>query len=771
MPSATEPQTRHIELQLSNGTYMRIMPIASRTFRIRLSESRQFAETPLVRYGIVKGEEDAVEFAISEDGEFVSIAIAWAMLTVNKRDGSVALRKPNGELLTSNPIPPWSNRTKGFGAEFLLSDEEKLYGLGDVTRDRIEKRGHRFDMWVLNVKSYAPIPFLMSSKGWGLFMNTTSRHSVDIGKTVSDRLRYWGRGSELDYYLFADDSYEGLLDLYTDVTGKPQLLPIWAYGLTFVCNQQANAREMLDDAMQFRREGIPCDLIGLEPGWMERRYDYSTNKKWHPERFYMPDWANKGPGTFISALQRQGFKLSLWLCCDYDLTHHEERLAAGQSADDAEEANRDPVIHEDDYEQDSRLQEPTYLDKVTKPNEAWFMHLQKFVDQGVSAFKMDAANQTLEHPDRLWGNGLSDNEMHNLYPLLLGKQMHTGYKEQTGQRSMIYSAGGYVGIQQFAATWAGDTGGGPKPLVSILNHGMTGHVNTSCDMEVFTAPGIHFGFLQPWSQVNSWAYWRHPWLLDKKLLTLFKLYAKLRYRLLPYIYSAAHTAARTGLPVMRAMPLAFPNDIGTDHLLQQYMFGDSLLVGAFTDTIYLPEGEWTDYWTGKRYCGPQQLQYTPPSYAGGPLFVRGGAIIPIWPEMDFVGEKPLDEIGLDVYPHGESEYTLYEDDGSTYRYLEHAVAVTRIRSKADPGKTTIEIEPRAGRYEGMPESRRFELNVHVSEKPERVSVNGKRRTEAGHGDDTTAAEETWSFDPARAIVRLVVSEDHSRATSATIELI
>lgn len=777
-PSASVPQqyeegqqTRHIQLQLSSGAYMRIVPIAADTFRVRLSETDQFTETPLVRYGIVKAEDGEVEFTVHENGEHISITTIRATLTVDKSSGCVTLRKPGGQLLTSNPIPPWSNRQKGFGAEFSLADDEKIYGLGDVTRDRIEKRGHRFDMWVLNVKSYAPIPFLMSSKGWALFMNTTSRHSVDIGKTVSDRLRYWGRGSELDYYLFAEDSYEGLLELYTNMTGKPQLLPIWAYGLTFVCNQQANAREMLDDAMQFRREGIPCDLIGLEPGWMEKRYDYTTNKSWHPERFYLPYWADKGPGTFIGALQRQGFKLSLWLCCDYDLTHHEERLAAGKTDSDSTAAdNSAPVVHEDDYEQDTRLQEPTYMDKLTKPNEAWFSHLQKFVDQGVSAFKMDAANQTLEHPDRLWGNGLSDNEMHNLYPLLLGKQMHTGFKEQTGLRSMIYSAGGYTGIQQYAATWAGDTGGGPKPLVSILNHGLTGHVNTSCDMEVFTAPGIHFGFLQPWSQVNSWAYWRHPWLLDKNLLAMFKLYAKLRYQLLPYIYSAAHTAARTGLPIVRAMPLAFPNDTNTDNMLQQYMFGDSLLVGAFTDTIYLPEGEWIDYWTGKRYNGPQELHYTAPSHAGGPLFVRGGAIIPTWPEMDFVGEKPLDEIGLHVYPYGASEFTLYEDDGATYQYKEHKVAVTRIRSNADQGKTTIEINPRAGQYEGMPESRRFELTVHLSKKPEQVVVNGKRWNETGHGDTTAANTGAWSFDPATATIRLVVAEDETKTASAIIEL-
>ncbi|MDF2661335.1 MAG: hypothetical protein K0Q94_4126 [Paenibacillus sp.] len=784
-PSAFVPHTakgarphKFIQFQVSGGGYMRIEPVAPHTFRVRLSESDAFPEPPLVRYGVIThrdGETDyEADYETDRDRQRLTIRTAGAMLDIDTGSGTVCLRKPDGTMLTASSVPPWSTRS-GFGAEFVLSEDERFYGLGDVTRDRIEQRGHRFDMWVLNVKSYAPIPYLMSSKGWGLFVNTTSRHSVDIGKTVADKLRFWGRSGELDFYLIAADSYAGLLDHYTNLTGKPQLLPIWAYGLTFVCNQQATAREMLDDAVQFRREGIPCDLIGLEPGWMEHRYDYSLNKSWHPERFYLPDWANQGPGTFIGALERQGFKLSLWLCCDYDLTHHEERLAGG--TDEAGPADTGPAdLHPDDYEQDTRLQEPTYMDKITKPEEPWFAHLQKFVDQGVAAFKMDAANQTLEHPDRKWGNGLDDNAMHNLYPLLLGKQMHTGFKEQTGRRSMIYSAGGYAGIQRYAATWAGDTGGGPRPLVSVLNHGLSGHTNTSCDMEVFTPAGIHFGFLQPWSQVNSWAYWRHPWLLDKKQLQMFKLYAKLRYRLLPYIYSAAHTAARTGLPIVRAMPLAYPDDPNCANLLQQYLFGDSLLVGAFTETIYLPAGEWIDYWTGARHTGGQELQVSVPGHAGGPLFIRAGAILPEWPEMDYVGEVSLERIGLRVYPYGDSEFTLYEDDGATYRYLEEQVAVTRIRSQHAGGRTVIGIGPREGRYEGMPDTRTFELFVHVSTKPAQVTVNDQpwqeepKRT-SGEEQSAESPATAWTYDDEAAAVRLLVTEDPARLAGVTVELL
>ena len=112
--------------------------------------------------------------------------------------------------------------------------------------------------------------------------------------------------------------------------------------------------------------------------------------------------------------------------------------------------------------------------------------MKKFVDDGASAFKLDGANQICFHPDRKWKNGMEDYEMHNLYPLLYNKQMSLGFREYTGRRSMIYSAGGYAGIQRYSATWAGDTGGGPGTLVSLLNHGLSGHSNVCTDMEVST---------------------------------------------------------------------------------------------------------------------------------------------------------------------------------------------------------------------------------------------------------------------------------------------
>lgn len=757
------------DLSLGTGGVVRVEVLAPHTFRVRMNASGEFPEPALVRYGILHaGGDPNVAVTVEETPETFNFRTAAAALAVDRTDGRLTLARADGTVLTEQVTPPWSGPDRGFGAVFGLAEGEKLYGLGDVTRDRIEKRGFRTQIWVVNVQSYVPIPYVMSSRGWALFLNTTWRHAFDLGATEPDQLKFWGRRGELDLFLFTGDDYAALLDAYTNVSGKPHLLPLWGYGLTFVSNQQADAREMLDDALNFRREEIPCDLIGLEPGWMETYYDYTVEKQWHPERFYLPHWAPKGPHTFLGALDRLGFRLSLWLCCDYDLSYEAERRA-GSAGFERPEAR---TQHPDDFEMDYHQHTPVRMDQLTRPEEPWYEHLKPFVDQGVSAFKMDGARQVNEHPDRMWGNGMDDEEMHNLYPVLLNQQMHAGFAAQTGRRPMIYSSGGYAGIQQFSATWAGDTGGGPKPLLSMVNHGLSGHSNTSCDMDVFTPAGIHFGFLQPWSQVCSWAYWRHPWLLGDELLPIFKRYARLRYRLLPYLYAMAHEAARTGMPVMRALPLIFPDDPAADALIHQYMLGDAFMVTAFTDEVHLPAGVWFDYWTGARYEGPQDLAYEVPEGVGGPLFVRANAIVPTWPVMDYVGQQAVTEVGLHLYPDvaatGHHDFTLYEDDGETLAYREGAVARAPVTLDTAPEGVTVTIGPRQGGYEGMVAARSYALVLYAVPEPAEILVDGQPLDRDAWTYDVAGDPHIAGVPGVVSTVRLTLSEDPDRVRTRRV---
>ncbi|WP_158302105.1 TIM-barrel domain-containing protein [Paenibacillus mesophilus] len=726
--------------RLPDGPFVCIQVVSARTFRFRMSECSDFPEPPLVRYGFLTVEGAAEpEFAVMDTSSQVTVMTQYAVISVDKRDGTIALSRTDGSVLTSSAIPPRSGRVGGFEAQFRLAEDEKLYGLGDIAKDRLQLRGLCAEIRMAMDNSRVPIPFLMSSKGWALLINTTRIHTIDIGCTVSDRLSFRAADGELDCFLIAGDNYGELLDGYTDLTGKPSLLPIWAYGLTYLSNQYATARDIIEDGMNFRREGIPCDTIGLEPGWMETYRDHSTEKKWHPERFAIPAWNPKGPRTFMGALERMGFKLSMWLCCQYDITQEEERLLAAESGD----------------EPDGERQE------------AWYDHLKKFVDQGVSAFKLEG--YVFDHiPGLEWANKMSSADMHHLYQLLLCKQMHLGYSNQTGRRPLLFSMSGYAGIQKYAATWADYH---HKNAIALLNQNMSGNVYALTDMDVQSPSGIHLGFLQTLSQVNSWAYWHHPNLLEPELLQMFRMYAKLRYRLLPYLYSAVHTAARSGMPVIRPMPLVYPDDPMSDGLLMQYMLGDALLV-ALERHVYLPEGEWYDFWSGEWFAGPLELDYEIPPHAGGPLFVRGGAIIPEWPEISHVGPDLPELIRVRFYPSGESgEYRLYEDDGITYGYKEREFAETNMGFLAGNGRISISIAPRTGVFNGLPTKRLYEVRIHMRAVPLELLVNGAPFPFNQPGSDEKAVVEGWQFDAVTREVRLRVSENPIEQQSINIEVL
>jgi alpha-glucosidase (family GH31 glycosyl hydrolase) len=356
--------------------------------------------------------------------------------------------------------------------------------------------------------------------------------------------------------------------------------------------------------------------------------------------------------------------------------------------------------------------------------EGWFNHLRKFVRNGARCFKMDPENLIQEHVDRRYANGRTDLENHNLTQVLYHKQMCQGFEDFTKQRAMNHYCAAYAGVQHWGATTMGDNGGGHKALVWMLHYGMSGHMNTSCDME--TSPqGMHYGFLQPWSQHNNWSYATQPWFLGKKNEQIYRDYARLRYSLMPYLYSMAHVGHLTSMPILRPMPLAYPDDPALADDLHQYMLGDSLLVAAFTDKVKLPAGRWIDYWTGREYTGPREMTCTYPGNRGGPLFIKAGAIIPYWPEVDYTGEKPAETIQLRVCPEGASEFTLFEDDGNSLEYLKGAVAKTAIRCNARSEDVVITIDPRIGNHSGMVARRGYDLRVRMAQ-PKSVTVNGAK---------------------------------------------
>lgn len=723
---AAAPNAQSVVTRLSDGTDLRVDVLADNLLRVRKSWTNAnnaaiWTESGLNRYGILKETWPAAAFTRTGG----TVATTAAELSVDAAQGTLRLKS---RISAADVAIAPRTVGKGFAISFGLAKGERIYGLGDSGRDNLMRRGHRFDLWIRNNLCNIPIPMAVSRNGWGLLLNSTWRHAFDCGAKDPNALICEANEGEIDFYVFTGRDYRELLDIYTQLSGRPALLPIWGYGFTYVCNQNIDQFALMNEVMNFRDRDLPCDVIGLEPGWMKKFYDNSIYKEWHSDRFYFPYWAPKGDHTWVGAMKRLGAKLSLWLCCDYDLFRYEEQCAAGLAkasgrqvevpagvTETWEDDRINPGAAKKTAQKPSRHKEAMYRnlncpeDDVPDGLLPWFEHLKKFVDQGAQCFKLDGCNQFGEHPNRAWANGRSDEEMHNLYSDVYDKQMARGYEAYTGRRAMVYSAGGYAGVQQFVATWAGDTGGGAKPLASLLNLGISGHSNQSCDMTIGDVQSLHFGFLQTWSQQNNWDYWHQPWFYSPERVAVFKAYDQLRYRLLPYLYTAAAEAACTGWPVMRALPFVYPDDPAYDACVTTYLLGPDLLVSAFTPKISIPPGTWYDWQTGEPVTGPtvRDVKVTP-SW-GGSLYVRAGAIVPMWPQKFHVEKGWNETVELHVWLGADGTGELYEDDGISLDYRAGKGARTALTLKDG----FLTVGARVGSFAGMSATRQMKAVFHA----------------------------------------------------------
>ncbi|MDW7659558.1 MAG: glycoside hydrolase family 31 protein, partial [Bacillota bacterium] len=293
-----------------SGQYrVQIQPLAEGLFRLSFTRGTVLKEPLLNRYRFLKDDWPLIVTSDEISDAAFQLTAGSQCLVIDRQTGSVSFHGQPGLELSVTPLE------KGFHLSLPLDAQERLFGLGDETRDCIMKRGRKASLWVQNIKCYIPVPWLLSSRGWAILVNTTFRHDYDLGAYDPQRVVIQAHDGPCDFYLFFASGFAGLIDLYTQLSGRPAMLPKFAYGYTFICNEQNDARAMLDDARLFRQSDIPCDCIGLEPGWMEKHYDLSIRKNWHPEKFYIPYWIREKVRhhrlTFFGALHRLGFRLSL----------------------------------------------------------------------------------------------------------------------------------------------------------------------------------------------------------------------------------------------------------------------------------------------------------------------------------------------------------------------------------------------------------------------------------------------------------------------------
>ncbi|MBX2922783.1 MAG: DUF5110 domain-containing protein [Chitinophagaceae bacterium] len=743
---------------LNNSQKMQVDIFTNGIFRVQINKNGVFNNSLMERYELINNHPGSEKVNAGQNDTSYTLETPVYTLLVNKQNGSITIFKKNENKilkhvkfnsLTNDQVQQFTESIKNeFGdlvkrdaiigdttkdltvkttdetqlqheksvIDISLQPGERFYGAGAASRRNIQHRGELLRIWATYQKSDMVTPFIMSTNGWGIYNNTTRINYFDVGKFSPNDLLVYNTEDKIDFFLFLGNNMYDIIDKYTFITGRPYLLPTWAYGLAFGGNTMENQIDMMNDAVRFREEKVPCDIFWIEPQWMAKYYDTSTSKSWNQEKFpgevFWEEKNNKKkyeqPYLFIGRLHKLGFKLALWLCIDHDLSvEAEDEIAKKQS-------------------------------RPLSGKEHWFPHLMKFVDQGVDGFKLDPGRTLDEHPDRQYYNGLTDKEMHNVNQVLMPKQMYTTFRDHTGKRSFHHYCGAYAGTQRWAASTSGDNGGGRDALYDQLNLGISGFVNTSADvLEVtnrtfdpeknlkLSLNGMHLGFFLPWVQINSWYALHHPWYLSPAEKEAITFYAQLRNILHPYIYSAAIEGSRTGKPVLRAMPLEYPNDTTVQNMVYQFMFGENLLVGVFNDSVYLPKGNWINYWTGKTTAGGKTVHAEVPENRGGALFIKAGAIIPFKKLSQYVEEFPVDTLTIKVYPEGASSYTLLQDDGISFDYEKGSIASTTFACAQKGNSINFSASPTKGTYKNMPGNIVYKIEMAVKQKPKQVKLNNK----------------------------------------------
>jgi alpha-glucosidase (family GH31 glycosyl hydrolase) len=429
-----------------------------------------------------------------------------------------------------------------------------------------------------------------------------------------------------------------------------------------------------------------------------------------------------------------------------DFTQRVDRsLAAVERSDDW----RDHVFRE--------TRDPVLLPDFTNPAALkwWKNKIAERMKAGCFGITMSDFAEEVP-PDAYYYNKRSGLEMHNLYALLYQKANYEAVAESSGHRGIVNARSGTTGLQRYPICWSGDPNCDWEDMANTmragLSIGLSGVPFWSCDNAGFDD---EHGHLTPelWIRWSQWSMFlshvrlhgmgpvRAPWSFGDIAVENFRKYAKLRYRLLPYLYSHAYSATKTGLPIIRAMVLEFQDDPCTYHLEDQYMFGDAFLVAPVYTlvnkrTVYLPEGTWYDYQTGKEYTGPNTLHIDPPLEVL-PLYVRGNSIIPMGPDMAYVGEKPFDPITLDIRLTSEAEFTLFDDDerGRTEE-------IVRCRASKRPDQIALELSR---------STKTYIAKFNGTGSPARVSLNGVDLPRLGSQAALETAETGWYFDPSLVV--------------------
>ncbi|HPT43728.1 MAG TPA: glycoside hydrolase family 31 protein [Paludibacteraceae bacterium] len=526
------------------------------------------------------------------------------------------------KVLPFNFIKRGLDNSRAINPVFSLSPNEKIFGCGE-SFTKLDKRGQKLNLFVTDPQGpetdamYKPIPFYMSSRGYGMFMHTSAPVTCDFGKTYVGANKLFMGDEALDLFVFLGQPKD-ILNEYTEITGKAQMPPLWSFGTWMSRITYFEQKEGYDVAVKLRENKIPADVIHFDTGWFET--DWQCDYKFSPSRF-------SDPQKMITDLRKDGFHISLW-----QLPYFTPKNKYFQEIIDKN-------LHVKNQKGEMSY-EDAVLDFSNPETVKWYQDkLAGLLKMGVGAIKVDFGEAAPVEGNYAVGRG--GWYEHNLYPLRYNKAVAEVTKAVNNE-NIIWARSAWAGSQRYPLHWGGDAAntdiGMEAELRGGLSFGLSGFSFWSHDIGGFVVPSpenlyrrwLPFGFLTSHSRAHG-APPKEPWLYNQGFVNAFRAAAEMKYKLMPYVYAQAKECTEKGLPMVRALFVEFPDDAGAWNVDDAYLFGSDMYVAPLMENtkgrqVYLPGGKWIDYQSGKTYeRGWNEIE------AGEIpciILVRDGAVIP-----------------------------------------------------------------------------------------------------------------------------------------------
>ncbi|CAM4016554.1 glycoside hydrolase family 31 protein [Flavobacterium sinopsychrotolerans] len=724
-----EHEVDSIFFHTDNSVILKVTVLRDSLIRFRFTTKGYFSND--FSYAVDKNHSHGYNFLeVSEEEDCYQIKTSKVKCRIQKIDMRLSIFDLEDTIILEDELGFHWEESYEYGGNIVKmskasKDGECFYGLGDKAT-QMNLKGKRLENFATDQYAfqkdqeplYKVVPFyigLQNKQSYGIFFDNTFRTYFDFCHERRNVTSYWAEGGEMNYYFIYGPQMQDVVTTYTDLTGKPELPPLWALGYhqsKWSYYPESNLKEV---AAKFRELKIPCDALYLDIDYMEGFRCFTWNKE------YFPD-----PKRMVAELAEDGFKtvviIDPGIKIDKEYSIYKEALEKDYFCKRAD----GPYMKGKVWPGECNF--PDYTNPAVRE---WWAGLFKELisDIGVKGVWNDMNEPAvMEVPNKTFpmdvrhdydGNPCSHRKAHNIYGTQMARATYHGVKRFAyPKRPFVITRSAYAGAQRYTSSWTGDNVATWEHLwianIQVQRMSISGMGFTGSDIGGFAeqpsgelyARWIQLGVFHPFCRTHSSGDHgnQEPWAFDEEVIDITRKFVNLRYQLLPYLYTMFWQYIEEGIPMLKPLVYYDQEDIQTHYRNDEFIFGNQILVcpilepNAVGRRMYIPRGQWYNYWTNEEIKGGKEI-WVDTKFDQIPIFIKAGAVIPKYPVQQYVGELEFEELTLDIYyKEGKEKSVVYEDAQDGYDYKKGRYSFLSFQTTGKEKELIIQLH-KEGKYD------------------------------------------------------------------------